>query len=145
MDAPITPDQLEASGRLRPQAEQAAFSARDRAVLQQAVQVSALLGDGTGALDDRALFPADVGTVQLFVHADGLVTPRPVVYRWTHDEMSVLLAGTLAPEPGLTLGSTFEIEPDQVGAWEVDVLAGPERTGEPPRVLVHREFEVRGD
>jgi hypothetical protein len=143
VDAPITPDQLEPSGRLRSQAGQSAFSAQDRAVVQQAVQVSAVLtADAKGPLEDTRAFATNVGTVHLHVRADGLLAPRPVVYRWTHDDISVMVAGMLAPSPSMSLGSSFEIGADQEGQWEVEVLVQPDAPGESPRVLLHRQFEV---
>ncbi len=145
VDAPITPDQLESDGMLRSGGRaQAAFSAQERAVVQPVVQVSAVLAaEAEGALEDRSEFSADVTEVHLHLRADGLLAPRPVVYRWTHDDVSVLIPGMLAPTGALTLASSSEISPDQVGKWEVEVLTEPLAPGEPPQVLVHREFEVK--
>lgn len=146
VDAPITADQLEADGRLRSggaKHEQAAFSADERGELQAVVQVSAVLAaQAEGALEDRNEFPAEVGTVHLHLRADGLLEPRPVVYRWTHDDLSVMVPGMLAPSDSLSLGTSFDIDPELAGHWEVEVLSRPEHPGDEPRVLFQREFEV---
>jgi hypothetical protein len=143
-DAPITPDQLQPDGTLRPLGHaQAEFSAADRQQLQRAVQVSAVLAaEADGPLEDRSEFPADVGTIYLHVRADGLLQPRAVLYRWTHGDLSVLEPGSLAPTDALSLGTRFDIDPELHGHWEVEVLT-EEGQSEPPRVLFHREFEVK--
>lgn len=147
VDAPITADQLEPDGRLRSLGhEQAAFAVEHPAdrPTQQAVQVSAVLAaEAKGPLEDRNAFAADVGAVHLHVRADGLLEPRPVVYRWAHDGFEMAIPGMLAPNGAMTLGASFEIDPEQTGTWEVDVLAGPVAAGEDTvHVLFHREFEV---
>jgi hypothetical protein len=151
-DAPITPDQLEADGQLRAPTGQAAFSAQSRTVLQQATQFSAVLAaEGEGALVDASSFPADVGTVHLHMRADGLSAQRPVMFRWTWGDQSVLVPGTLLPSSTLTLASSFDIGPDEAGPWRVEVVEQvPADTAasagvpvEPTeRVLFSREFEV---
>jgi hypothetical protein len=145
VDAPITPDQLQADGTLRPMGhEQAAFSAAERQRVQQAVQVSAVLAaQADGPLEDGNEFDADVGTIHLHVRADGLVQARAVVYRWRHEELTVLEPGALSPTGSLSLGTSFDIDPELYGRWEVDVLTQPDTSGERPRVLFHREFEVK--
>ncbi len=144
VDAPITPDQLEADGTLRLRGgSQAAFAAVDAPQTQQAVRVSAVLApQSDGPLEDRNVFGADVGTVHLHLRADGLIGNRPVVYRWAHDDLSVLVPGELTAASSMSLGSSFEIEPEQFGHWTVDVLSQPTEMNESPRVLFHREFEV---
>jgi hypothetical protein len=146
-DAPITPDHLQSDGTLRARPlghAQAAFSATERQQLQQAVQVSAVLAaQADGPLEDRNEFEADVGTVHLHVRADGLLQPRAVLYRWTHGDLSVLEPGQLAPTDALSLGTSFDIDPELHGHWEVEVLTEGEVAGEGPRVLFHREFEVK--
>jgi hypothetical protein len=142
VDAPITPDQLEADGQLRSGPSQSAFSARDRPVAQT-VSVSAVLAaQPAGALEDRTAFSADVGEVHLHLRADGLMTARPVVFRWTHDDLSVLVPGMLAPTITLDRATSFEIGPDQVGTWLVEVLDQPALPEEEPRVLFQREFQI---
>jgi hypothetical protein len=144
-DAPITPDQLQPDGTLRPLGHaQAEFSAADRQQVQRAVQVSAVLAaEADGPLEDRSEFPADVGTIYLHVRADGLLQSRAVLYRWTHGDLSVLEPGSLAPTDALSLGTRFDIDPELHGHWEVEVLTESETPHEPPRVLFHREFEVK--
>ncbi len=145
-DAPITPDQLQSGGTLRPLGHaQAEFSAtpRPQQVLQ-AVQVSAVLAaQADGPLEDCNEFEADVGTIYLHVRADGLLQPRRVLYRWTHGDLEVLEPGSLEPTDALSLGTSFHIDPEMHGHWEVEVLTEAEAPGEPPRVLFHREFEVK--
>ena len=147
VDAPITPDQLQADGTLRPVGrEQAAFSAAELPGqrVKQAVQVSAVLASqAEGPLQDGNLFDADVGTIHLHVRADGLLQARAVVYRWRHEELTVLEPGELSPAGSLSLGTSFDIDPELHGRWEVDVLTQPDTSGEHPRVLFHREFEVK--
>jgi hypothetical protein len=153
VDAPITPDQLQSDGTLRPLGHaQAAFSATERQEVQQAVQVSAVLASqADGPLKDRNEFDADVGTIYLHVRADGLLQPRAVLYRWTHGDLTVLEPGALAPTDAMSLGTSFEIDPELHGHWEVEVLAESGAAAaaakgeepEPPRVLFHREFEVK--
>jgi hypothetical protein len=143
VDAPITPDQLEPDGQLRGPS-QSAFSAQDRPVAQT-VSVSAVLAaEPAGALEDRTEFPAEVGTVHLHLRADGLMTARPVVYRWTHDDIAVLVPGMLAPTTTLDLATSFEVGADQVGTWLVEVLDQPALPGDEPRVLFQRQFQVLG-
>lgn len=146
VDAPVTPDQLEPNGQLRPGQNHAAFSAQDRAVAQTAIHVSAVLApQPDGALEDRSSFSADVGTVHLHLRADGLMAARPVVFRWTHlqgDPLSVLVPGMLAPNSSMDLAASFDIEPDQFGAWRVEVLDQAPAAGEEPRVLFERDFQV---
>ena len=147
VDAPITPDQLQADGSLRPMGrEQAAFSAAElpSQQLQEVVQVSAVLASqAEGPLQDGNVFDADVGTIHLHVRADGLLQARAVVYRWRHEELTVLEPGRLSPAGSLSLGTSFDIDPELYGHWEVDVLTQPDTSGERPRVLFHREFEVK--
>lgn len=146
VDAPITADQLQPDGRLRVQGgEQAAFAAEPDPAkrTKRAIQVSAVLAaEADGPIEDRNAFSADVGAVHLHVRADGLLEPRPVVYRWTHGDFEMVIPGTLAPDGAMTLGASFEIDPEQAGTWQVDVLASPTAPDETPRVLFHREFEV---
>lgn len=147
VDAPITADQLQPDGRLRELGghQQAAFAAETDEVkpVKQAVQVSAVLAaEADGPLEDRNAFSADVGAIHLHVRADGLLEPRPVVYRWAHEGFEMAIPGMLAPNGAMTLGASFEIDPEQTGTWQVDVLAGPTAAHEGPRVLFHREFEV---
>lgn len=145
MDAPITSDQLEADGRLRVGGShhQAAFEAEERDQTRAVIQVSAVLAaQADGPLEDRNEFSGDVGSVHLHLRADGLLEPRPVVYRWTHDDLSVLVPGILAPSDSLSLGTSLDIDPELTGHWQVEVLSRPEQPDEPPRVLFHREFEV---
>jgi hypothetical protein len=147
VDAPITRDQLEANGRLRPAThEQAAFSARERLVPQQAVHLSAVLAaQSEGALEDASSFAADVGAVHLHLRVDGWFDPRPVVFRWTYDEVSVEVPGILAPAETLSLAASYPIDRDQTGTWMVEVLGtpeGPDAPSEAVPVLYQREFEV---
>lgn len=144
-DAPITADQLQPDGRLRAASlDQAAFSAEPTDRIRSAVQVSAVLAaEAEGALEDRSTFGADVGTVHLHLRADGLLEPRPVIYRWTHEDLAVLVPGTLAPTSALSLGTSFAIDPEETGRWEVEVLTKPRNPEEAPQVLFHRAFEIR--
>lgn len=143
VDAPITPDQLEADGQLRAGPSQSAFSAQGRPTAATAIAVSAVLAaQPAGALEDRTQFPAEVGAIHLHLRADGLMAARPVVYRWTHDDLSVLVPGMLAPTTTLDLATSFEIGPDQVGTWLVEVLDQPALPGDEPLVLFQREFEI---
>jgi hypothetical protein len=144
VDAPITPDHLEADGTLRPAThEQAAFSARDRLVPQQAVHLSAVLAaQSEGALEDASSFGANVGAVHLHLRVDGVVNPRPVVFRWTYDEISVEVPGILAPAEALSLAASYPIDRDQMGLWIVEVLGTPDAADEEAPVLYQREFEV---
>lgn len=151
-DAPITADQLEPNGRLRWGGDgighAQAFSAGIHAVIREAVQVSVVLAaEAEGALEDRSVFEADVGTIFLHVRADGLLAPRPVVYRWTHEGESVLVPGELAPSDAMSLGTHFDVGPDAAGRWTVEVLAGdlgPEAADDAgQQVLFRREFVVK--
>lgn len=150
VDAPITPDQLEDNGALRQGAGmpavggQAAFSAVDTpAVVQRATQISAVLADvGDGPLNDRSSFDWDVGTVHLHLRADGIDEPRAVVFRWTHEGVSTIAPGTLLPAETLRHVATHSIQPDQTGAWTVEVLSeapGPDGIAD---VLWQRRFEI---
>lgn len=143
VDAPVTPDQLEASGRLRHGA-QVSFSAVDRSVMKEAAHVSAMLTDAReGELADTQVFTTDVGTVHLHLHTDGLLAERPVIYRWTHGDVAVSVPGSLGPSEGFTLGSSMTIGPAQAGIWTVEVLEQPTSPDQTPHVLVERTFEVR--
>lgn len=144
VDAPITRDQLEADGRLRPAThEQAAFSARERLVPQQAVHLSAVLAaQSEGALEDASSFAADVGAVHLHLRVDGVFAPRPVVFRWTYDEISVEVPGILAPAEALSLAASYPIDRNHSGKWMVEVLGTPDAADGQAPVLYQREFEV---
>ena len=144
VDAPITPEQLEEDGQLRPRGhEQSAFSAKRTESVRQAVQVSAVLAaEASGPLEDRNAFSAEVQTIHLHVRADGLIEPRPVEYRWTHPDLSVSFDGELGPSDSMSLGASLDIDPELAGHWEVEVLTKPQTPGEAPRVLFHREFEI---
>ncbi len=128
--------------------QQASLSAEPGQVAQ-AVRVSAVLASqAEGPLEDRAEFGANVGTVYLHVRADGLASSRRVVYRWRHGDFVVETPGTLLSSDKLTLGTRFDIAPEQSGHWEVDVLEdrpsdGTQPAGTEPRVLFHREFVVQ--
>lgn len=143
VDAPVTPDQLEANGQLRnPALEQSAFSAQGSTATQRAAQISAVLAaEADGPLDDSVRFPADVGQVNLHLRADGIDGPRPVVFRWTHRGQAALVEGTLTPGDTLALATSFPIDPSLTGPWRVEVL-GHAATGEEPVVLFEREFDV---
>lgn len=151
VDAPITADQLQADGTLRggyagAGVQQAALAAEPQQIAQ-AVRVSAVLASQSdGPLEDRAEFSANVGTVYLHVRADGLLSSRRVVYRWRHDDFVLEVPGTLLSTDALTLGTSFDIAPEQSGHWEVDVLAdataGSQAPETEPQVLFHREFIV---
>jgi hypothetical protein len=143
VDAPITPDQLEPNGQLRG-VSQSAFSAQDRPVARTVTVSAVLAAEHAGALEDRTEFPAEVGTVHLHLRADGLMAARPVVYRWTHDDLAVLVPGMLAPTTTLDLATSFEIGADQIGTWLVEVLDQPALPGDEPRVLFQRQFQVLG-
>ncbi|MCH9688729.1 MAG: hypothetical protein K0V04_45275 [Deltaproteobacteria bacterium] len=144
VDAPITPDQLEADGQLRSGAlEQSAFSARETTTPQRAAQISAVLAaEAEGPLEDAKRFPADVGQVNLHLRADGLDGARPVVFRWTHRGDAALMNGTLASGDTLSLATSFPIDPERTGPWTVEILGAPSDSGEKPVVLFEREFEI---
>lgn len=143
VDAPITPDQLEADGQLRaPALEQLAFSAQDRSATQRAGRISAVLAaEAEGPLEDANRFPVDVGMVNLHLRADGIDGPRPVVFRWTHRGNAALVNGTLSPGDTLALANSFPIDPERTGTWTVEILGAP-TSGEQPAVLFEREFEI---
>lgn len=146
VDAPITPDQLEADGQLRAASlGHSAFSAAPRtSPAMQAARISAVLAaQQDGPLEDASSFSADVGAVHLHLRADGLDDARQVVFRWSHDGTSVLVPGRLEPGGTLSLASSFKIEPAQVGTWQVEVLGEPGADGE-PALLFARTFEVFG-
>jgi hypothetical protein len=142
-DAPITPDQLEADGVLRGARAQASFSV-GRGAMQQAnvVQLSSVLAtQQEGALEDRDVFPASVGTIHLHVRADGIETPRPVSFRWIHGDQATVVPGTLSPAGALRHGASVDVQPHQVGPWRVEV-ATEGSAGEPPEVIYTREFTL---
>lgn len=143
VDAPITPDQLEADGQLRaPPLEQSAFSAQERDTTQRAARISAVLAaEADGPLEDANRFAADVGQINLHLRADGIDGPRPVVFRWTHRGNAALVEGVLAPGDTLALANSFPIDPERIGTWKVEIL-GASRSGDEPAVLFEREFEV---
>jgi hypothetical protein len=143
VDAPITPDQLEANGQLRnPPLEQSAFSAQGWSTPQRAAQISAVLAaEAEGPLNDANRFPVDVGHINLHLRADGIDGPRPVVFRWTHRGHAALVEGTLAPGDTLALATRFPIDPQRSGTWKLEILDAP-AAGEEPGVLFEREFEV---
>jgi len=146
-DAPITPDQLEADGQLKPARSgggQSAFGARPAMPrTASVVQVEAVLAaTPNGALDDASTFPPDVGTVHLHVRADGLGRERDVSFRWTHGEHSLVIPGELVPSGQFVLAASIDVQPDQTGTWRVDVVAEPMRAGEVPEVLLSREFLI---
>jgi len=143
VDAPITPDQLEADGQLRaPALGQSAFSAQERATPHRAAQISAVLAaQADGPLEDANRFPSDVGQINLHLRADGLDGDRPVVFRWTHRGDAALVDGSLAPGETLALAATFSIDPERTGPWKVEIL-GPPASGGEPVVLFERGFEI---
>jgi hypothetical protein len=142
VDAPVTPDQLEANGQLRHTAlEQFAFSAQSPATTERAAHISAVLAaEAAGPLNDAVEFPADVGQVNLHLRADGIDGPRPVVFRWTHRGQATLVEGILVPGETLALASSVPIDPERTGAWKIEVL-GPTTDGNSV-VLFEREFDV---
>ncbi len=144
VDAPITPDQLQADGQLRSGAlEQSAFSARERATPRRAAQISAVLAaEAEGPLEDAKRFPSDVGEVNLHLRADGIDGSRPVVFRWTHRGDAALMNGTLEAGDTLALATRFPIDPERTGPWTVEILGAPSVPGEEPVVLFERDFEV---
>ena len=146
VDAPITPDQLEADGQLRSASlEQAAFSARERTTTRRAAQahVSVVLAaEAEGPLSDANRFPADVGQINLHLRADGIDGPRPVVFRWTHRGDTAQVRGTLVPGDTLALATSFPIDPERTGPWKVEILGALAPAGEEPAVLYERSFEV---
>ena len=146
VDAPITPDQLEADGQLRaPGQQHAAFSARDQDTPQQAAraQISAVLAaQAEGPLSDASRFPADIGQINLHLRADGIEGPRPVVFRWTHRGDAAVVHGTLTPGDTLALATSFPIDPERTGPWKVEILGSASFAGQEPPVLFERSFEV---
>lgn len=143
VDAPITPDQLEADGQLRaPALKQSAFSAQDRSTTQRAAQISAVLAsEAEGPLEDAKRFPTDVGEINLHLRADGIDGERPVMFRWTHRGDSALVPGTLRPGDTLARATSFHIDPERTGPWTVEILGAPVGGGEPV-VLFERSFEI---
>lgn len=143
VDAPITPDQLEANGQLRgAPLEQSAFSAQGGTAPMRAARISAVLAaESEGPLNDANRFPVSVGNVNLHLRADGIDGPRPVVFRWTHRGHAALVEGTLAPGDTLALATSFPMDPQRTGTWKVEVLGSP-NLGEEPVILFEREFEV---
>ncbi len=144
VDAPITPDQLEADGQLRaPGLEQSAFSAQERETTQRAAQISAILAaEAEGALEDSNRFPADVGQINLHLRADGIEGPRPVLFRWTHRGDAVVIPGTLVPGETLALANSLPIDPERTGPWTVQILGAPGSPEAKPSVLFERDFDV---
>ncbi|MCA9705581.1 MAG: hypothetical protein KDK70_07030 [Myxococcales bacterium] len=146
VDAPITPDQLEAGGRLRPSGhEHAAFSAQERATPMPAAQarISAVLAaEAEGPLSDANRFPADIGQINLHLRADGIEGPRSVMFRWTHRGDAALVHGTLTPGDALALAASFPIDPERTGPWKVEILGTPPSAGDEPAVLFERSFEI---
>jgi len=142
VDAPITHDQLDATGQLRnPALEQSAFSAQDSVTTQRAARISAVLAaEAVGPLNDAVRFPADVGQVNLHLRADGLDGPRPVVFRWTHRGQATLVDGTLTPGDTLALAASVPVDPKRTGTWKIEVLE-PTTDGNSV-VLFEREFDV---
>ncbi len=147
-DAPIQAENLRPDGQLRPSAyQQAGFVAADTDRAQRAISVAAVLAaQPHGALEDAALFPADVGAVHLHLRADGLTRPRPVLVRWTvpagaEDPQVEERLAMLAPGRTLSLAASHRIRPEQTGAWTVQVLGLP-LDGEPAPVLFTRSFQV---
>lgn len=143
VDAPITPDQLEADGQLRaPALKQSAFSAQSQPTTQQAARISAVLAaEAEGPLEDANRFPADVGEVNLHLRADGIDGERPVVFRWTHRGDAALVQGTLLPGDTLARATSLPIDPERTGPWKVEILGAPVDGGE-PIVLFERSFEI---
>ncbi|MCA9648798.1 MAG: hypothetical protein H6712_31375 [Myxococcales bacterium] len=143
VDAPITPDQVEADGQLRaPGLKQSAFSAQERSTTQRAAQISAVLAaQADGPLEDANRFPADVGEINLHLRADGIDGQRPVVFRWTHRGDAALVPGTLTPGDTMGRATSFHIDPELVGPWKVEILGAPVG-GDEPVVLFERSFEI---
>jgi hypothetical protein len=144
VDAPITPEHLEADGTLRnAPLEQAAFSARDHRVPQRAVQLSAVLAaQAEGPIEDASQFAADVGAVHLHVRVDGEFDPRAVVIRWTHDDVSVDVPGFLAPTHEMSRAASSAVAPGETGQWTVEIIVPPTEIDQEPPVLFRREFEI---
>jgi hypothetical protein len=144
-DAPVTADQIQEDGTLRASQglAQSSFSAQTAVpAVQTATQISAILAaQSGGAIDDAARFSADVGTVHLHLRAEGLVDAREVWFRWSHADTTVLLPGRLEPAPEMRLASSFDIDPQHVGPWRVEVLGALSLQSE-PTVLFERTFEV---
>lgn len=144
VDAPVTQDQLEDNGELKPRAGlgQVAMATQTRPVAQTAARMSAVLAaQPSGPLQDAGLFGADVGVVHLHLRADGLANPRPVTVRWTHEGVAVAFPSELSPSGALSLTSSMPILPDQAGKWRVEVL-GTAEAGRAAPLLFEREFEV---
>ncbi|MEX1362320.1 MAG: hypothetical protein AB1Z98_04295 [Nannocystaceae bacterium] len=143
VDAPITPDQLEADGQLRAAPlEQSAFSAQERVATQRAAQISAVLAaQADGPLEDSIRFPADVGEINLHLRADGIEGERPVLFRWTHRGDAAVVPGTLTPGDTLARSTSFHIDPERTGPWKVEIL-GAAAGGSEPVVLFERSFEI---
>jgi hypothetical protein len=146
-DAPITPDQLEADGVLRgaprQQSDQAAFSAA-RGTMQRASVValsSVLATQQGGALEDSDHFVASVGIIHLHVRADGIESPRPVVFRWIHGDQAIVVPGTLVSSGALQHAASVEVRPHQVGPWRVEVATAG-TSAEAPEVIYSREFTI---
>jgi hypothetical protein len=148
VDAPITPDQLEPSGRLSASAHQAAFGLEaSPPAPQRAVTMSAVLAaEAAGALADRHEFRAAElgagGMIHLHVRADGLTQPRAVTYRWTHLDTGTvsLTPGVLAPADAL--GHAASLAVPHAGAWTVEILGAADDDGPAP-VLFSRDFVVK--
>ena len=143
-DAPVTQDQIEDNGELKPRAGlgQVAMATHTRPVSQTAARMSAVLAaQASGPLQDAAVFPAETGVVHLHLRADGLSEARPVTVRWTHDGVAVAFPSELSASGAMSLTSSMPILPEQAGKWRVEVLAAAEDERTAP-ILFEREFEV---
>jgi hypothetical protein len=143
VDAPIDSQHLQPNGELRQSVyEQAGFTASAERTPVQVQHVSAVLAaESEGALEDRDAFTPDVGIVHLHLRADGLVRPRPVIFRWSHDDRVEEVLGVLAPSDAMSLAASHPISRQQEGTWRVEVLDVPLDGGAAP-VLFERTFQV---
>jgi hypothetical protein len=150
-DAPITPDQLEPDGSLKPARSGGGPSAyantlqADKSGPKRAsvVQFDAVLASALGGtLEDTSTFPPDVGTVHLHVRTHGLETDRDVVFRWTHGEHSLTVPGEIMPAARFVLAASIDVQPDQTGPWRIEIVGEPTHPDEVPEVLFAREFLI---
>jgi hypothetical protein len=131
-DAPITADDIQADGQLRPDsqpsAQQSVHASNGQQLAQQAehLRVTGLLAaQAEGPLEDATQFATTSEAIHLHLRADDLTEPRPVTFVWIHGDDRRETMGFLQPSetislaaslPLARLATTLEAEPERIKA-----------------------------
>jgi hypothetical protein len=143
-DVPITAEQVESNGQLRP-ASVSVFDAAAAPATGTALPIqltSVLAQEAEGALEDRATFGIEAGEVHLHLRTDRApesgITPQLAAV-WSHGDRMTETPVTLTGDATLSLASSLPVAAGDEGEWSVAVFADqPEGRA----VLVKRVFEI---